>query len=497
VTTAAYGFSTDEDAEDTARVARITEFAGAQAAGGGSVVGYGAAGCYWSRDFSKDAVYTLMNVNCMEEIHLDGSYRKTNFWLGGLGVRPVLHIDLSKSVWTDAGTVSSDLAEEKVSGDYTYYVYDGEAVITAYNGQDETVTVPASLGGYSVGYIRSLAPSAVESDADVTSGETIKYLTIPDSVWGIQEINQDNLKTISFGKGIKEIPSNICYEYKYLTTVKFNSSLTKIGDFAFCNCTSLKQVTIPQTVETIGECAFSGCGGEAEDDDGNQITALKLIVEKGSEGERYAKENGIDYVYTDGTLPEKNIDEEDEESVTGKNPNGVISTTPTVTLPATSVSSTSVSSTSVSPATQQTDATSSVISKNNAKYKITTDGSKCEVTYMGSSRKNEKKVTIPASITVNGKTYKVTAIANGAFKNNKKLTSVVIGKNVVSVGKEAFKGCTKLKKVTVKSTRLKKVGKGALKDVDKNVVIKVPKEKLITYKKIFQGKGQKSTAVMK
>jgi hypothetical protein len=106
-------------------------------------------------------------------------------------------------------------------------------------------------------------------------------------------------------------------------------------------------------------------------------------------------------------------------------------------------------------------------------------------------------VIIPASITVNGKTYKVTAIANGAFKNNKKLTSVVIGKNVVSVGKEAFKGCTKLKKVTVKSTRLKKVGKGALKDVDKNVVIKVPKEKLITYKKIFQGKGQKSTAVMK
>jgi hypothetical protein len=91
----------------------------------------------------------------------------------------------------------------------------------------------------------------------------------------------------------------------------------------------------------------------------------------------------------------------------------------------------------------------------------------------------------------------VTAIANSAFKNNKKLTSVVIGKNVVSVGKEAFKGCTKLKKLTVKSVGLKKVGKNALKGINKKAVIKVPKKKLKTYKKIFKGKGQKSTVVVK
>lgn len=58
-----------------------------------------------------------------------------------------------------------------------------------------------------------------------------------------------------------------------------------------------------------------------------------------------------------------------------------------------------------------------------------------------------KKAVIPSTVTLNGITYKVTGIANNAFKNCKYLTSVTIGENVTSIGKSAFSGCVKLKAV--------------------------------------------------
>ena len=53
-------------------------------------------------------------------------------------------------------------------------------------------------------------------------------------------------------------------------------------------------------------------------------------------------------------------------------------------------------------------------------------------------------VTIPAKAKVDGVSYRVTSIADNAFKNNKKITKVVIGNNIVSIGKNAFAKCTKL-----------------------------------------------------
>ena len=57
-------------------------------------------------------------------------------------------------------------------------------------------------------------------------------------------------------------------------------------------------------------------------------------------------------------------------------------------------------------------------------------------------------VKIPATVTVDGKKYKVTAIEAYAFEKNTKLKKVVIGKYVKTIGESAFEGCTKLKTVT-------------------------------------------------
>lgn len=133
-----------------------------------------------------------------------------------------------------------------------------------------------------------------------------------------------------------------------------------------------------------------------------------------------------------------------------------------------------------------------------AQYQITVEeNNRHEVAYVGTENKKAKKITTPASIVINGVAYKVTSIANGAFKNNKKITAVVIGKNVTTIGKEAFKGCSKLKTITINSTVLKKVGKNAFKGIDKNASIKVPKKKKSTYQKLLKGKGQSKSLKIK
>ena len=123
------------------------------------------------------------------------------------------------------------------------------------------------------------------------------------------------------------------------------------------------------------------------------------------------------------------------------------------------------------------------------------------------------KATVPKTVKIGGRNFKVTAISSNAFKKNKKITTVKIGDNVKTIGagafencqklnkvtvgkgtaesgKNAFKNCKKLGNITIKSTKLNKVGTNALRNIKSNARIKVPARKLSAYQKLFQNKGQ-------
>ena len=126
-------------------------------------------------------------------------------------------------------------------------------------------------------------------------------------------------------------------------------------------------------------------------------------------------------------------------------------------------------------------------------YKVTkSDAKNGTVTLVKLTNKNEKKFTVPASVKVDGISFKVTEISKNAFKNNKKLKQVTVGKNVAKIGANAFNGDSRLKKLTIKSAKLKKVGKKAFKGINAKCRIKVPKKKLTAYKRLLKGKGQKA-----
>lgn len=135
-----------------------------------------------------------------------------------------------------------------------------------------------------------------------------------------------------------------------------------------------------------------------------------------------------------------------------------------------------------------------------ASYQVTSAAEKNPTVVYKGSKKQKASVTIPDTVTIDKVTYKVTSIAANAFKNNKKLKKVVIGKNVTKIGKKAFYGCSKLKKITVKTTKLtkKNVGSQAFKGIHKKAAFKVPKKKISSYRKVFRARGAaKTTKVTK
>lgn len=128
------------------------------------------------------------------------------------------------------------------------------------------------------------------------------------------------------------------------------------------------------------------------------------------------------------------------------------------------------------------------------KYRVTSNLVKNPtVTVVGYKNKKLAKVNVVSAVNYKKVNFKVTAIGNKAFKNQKKTKSIVIGKNVKTIGTQAFAGDSKVKKIKVKSTVLSKVGSKAFTGIDKKAVIKVPAKKLKSYKKMMKNKGQKKT----
>ncbi|MBR5897738.1 MAG: family 43 glycosylhydrolase, partial [Lachnospiraceae bacterium] len=116
-------------------------------------------------------------------------------------------------------------------------------------------------------------------------------------------------------------------------------------------------------------------------------------------------------------------------------------------------------------------------------YRITSDTT---VAVTGAASKSVKSINIKATVEIGGKTYKVTEVAAGAFKGYKKAAKALIGKNIKKIGKKAFFGCSSLKKITVKSTGIKSVGKNAFKKLAKKCKATYPKSKKASYKKLFK-----------
>ena len=99
-----------------------------------------------------------------------------------------------------------------------------------------------------------------------------------------------------------------------------------------------------------------------------------------------------------------------------------------------------------------------------------------------------KTIKVPDTIKVQGISFQVTEITDYALERCSACTNVTFGKNIKKMGNNIFSYWNHIKTITIKSEVLTSVEKYAFEGVS-NAKIKVSKNKLTKYKKLFKNKG--------
>lgn len=259
--------------------------------------------------------------------------------------------------------------------------------------------------------------------------------------------NCNNLSTVEFlGDELLTLGTGAFKDSPTLHYITIPEGVTNIENETFSGCGNLGEVILPDSVTTIGDDAFKDC-----------VTIHTLVIPPNVDYISNSSFDGVDQTKID----------------TSKN----------------QYSQTVIKGELPKKGTKKTIG--------NIKYKVTkAHETKGTVMVVGAKNKKQKVIVIPATVNINGYTFKVTSIGSKAFYNNKQLKNVTIGENVTSIGKKAFQNCKKLKTITVKSTKVKSVKANAFKNIHKKAKIKLPKmnkKKFNKYKKKFMNKGQART----
>ena len=186
----------------------------------------------------------------------------------------------------------SPKAEAATSGYYTYTVSGGNATITDVSTSiSGDITIPSTLGGYSVNRIGDSAFWECTSLTGITIpngiisiGENAFYncksvtnIIIPESVTNIGNFafyGCGSLTSVTIPDNINIISDYMFYECKKLADITIPDSVTSIGNNAFYYCTSLTNITIPNNVTNIGRYAFYFCKNLTKVKIGNKVTNI-------------------------------------------------------------------------------------------------------------------------------------------------------------------------------------------------------------------------------
>ena len=90
-----------------------------------------------------------------------------------------------------------------------------------------------------------------------------------------------SLKSITIPNSVTEIASWAFYGCSSLTSITIPNSVTSIGYEAFKGCSSLKSTTIPESVTEIGNSAFKGCSSLTSITIPNSVTYIGFDAFRG------------------------------------------------------------------------------------------------------------------------------------------------------------------------------------------------------------------------
>ena len=271
--------------------------------------------------------------------------------------------------------------------------------------QTTLISYPSSKQG---AYI---IPNSVTSIGDHAfyNCDALTSITIPNSVTSIGNgafKGCNKLTSVTIPNSVTSIGEKAFSMCSALTSITIPNSVTSIGFWAFATCKALTSITIPNSVTSIGDYAFRGCDALTSVTIGNSVTSI-----------------GEDAFLYCNKLTSVTIENEEGNISIGKN------------------------------AFPSSAKIKYVIKFKDLYFADSFKNSFCaKIVGVVEKFKNQSEFTIPTQFEKNGKTFRVTEIADAAFRNCSALTSITIPEGIVRIGKLAFAECSSLTSITIPKT---------------------------------------------
>lgn len=285
-------------------------------------------------------------------------------------------------------------------GNVLYFLDKASGTITGFAGEPGNITIPTSLGGYSVvsiGY-RAFAGSS-----------TLKSVVIPDGISAVSE------------ESFASCPN--------LTSVDISPSVTYIGGKAFANCPNLSSVNLRGLPAYIGEDAFDETNFTIGSDAEFVMLGASTLLKYNGAAEYLQLPDGIKSIAANAFAYNNTIKElvlpSSLEKI-GDNAFVHCRNLEKITIPKT-----------VSHIGAGAFDDTAWIENYDSDF-VTVNG--ILVHYKGNSPRNSSHIYIPEGIT---------AIGSGAFMANENLRSVYIPDSVIYIDSMAFASCSELRLVYI------------------------------------------------
>ena len=140
--------------------------------------------------------------------------------------------------------------------------------LTSITIPDSVTTIREMAFAYCFSLTSIIIPNSVKSigESAFLQCKSLNKITIPDNIKSIQHHTFDfcaKLKRITIPRSVESIGDLAFSCCSSLTSVVIPDGVTSIGDGAFDGCKPLTSIIIPDSVTSIGENAFIGCGSLA------------------------------------------------------------------------------------------------------------------------------------------------------------------------------------------------------------------------------------------
>ena len=374
---------------------------------------------------------------------------QTNVWEESLSPATLYVPVNTRSKYDEAGWT---VQFKKVVEGELLEAFDGVLKYSYSTGSDEATVIQDDS-------YKELADVTIPATATL-GGKTYKVTAVGSSAFKACY----SLSSVTLSSGLVSI-GNSSFQNIGIAEIVFPNTLKSIGDDAFEDCWQISAVTLPENLESVGRYAFSYMSNL-------QKVVLPSTIQSIGDGAFFYNQN-LALVESHITEPfdiSENVFAgsstwDDTNYVNIYYPSSAILYVPVGTKTK-YASAKGWNMLSAIEEGELKEAFDGVL-----KYSYSTGSDEATVIH-DDSYKDLDEVTIPATATLGGKSYKVTTVGNNAFKYCNNLTSVTLSSGLVSIGNYSFQNVG-IKEIVFPNT-LKSIGEDAFEDCWKITTVTLP-----------------------